>query len=73
MSSIIVDFPPRRDPIQAYGRFGYFEAKQVSVIALSDHLVIENRSSEASVVLPADRNTIRDVANYLHRIADKLP
>ncbi|WP_352609214.1 hypothetical protein [Mesorhizobium sp. C386A] len=40
--------------------------------------MLENWTSQKAigrgqVVLPLDRNTIRDLANHLNRVADKLP
>ncbi|MBN9552926.1 MAG: hypothetical protein J0H31_29760 [Alphaproteobacteria bacterium] len=75
-----VDFPDRqgKDPLYAHGRNGYFEATAISIMPVHDYIVVENWTSKGAigrgrVMLPADRNTIRDVANYLHRVADKLP
>ncbi|RWD43901.1 hypothetical protein [Mesorhizobium sp.] len=73
-----IDFPISNEPIYAQGRNGYFEATAINILALPDNIRLENWTSKAAigigrVVLPADRNTVRDLANYLNRIADRLP
>ena len=69
MSELKVDFPPRNG--------GFSDATAIHVTPLMDHIVLVNLTREQErfgrIVLPTDRNTIRDVANYLHRVADKLP
>ncbi|PBB52542.1 MULTISPECIES: hypothetical protein [Mesorhizobium] len=73
-----IDFPTLKEPIYAHGRNGYFSATAINVLALPDDIRLENWTSKDAigigrVVLPADRNVVRDLANHLNRIADKLP
>ncbi|RWM86480.1 MAG: hypothetical protein EOR84_30675 [Mesorhizobium sp.] len=73
-----IEFPPRKEPIYAHGRNGYFKATAINVLDLSDSIILENWNSRDSigrgrVVLPANCNVLRDLANKLNRIADRLP
>lgn len=79
--SLKIDFPQRdgADPLYALGRNGYFEATAINVMQVGNaYIVLENWTSKDTigrgrVMLPVDRNTVRDLANHLNRIADKLP
>ncbi|TPJ51754.1 MULTISPECIES: hypothetical protein [unclassified Mesorhizobium] len=74
-----IDFPQLLEPIYAHGRNGFFQAAALNVLEITNScLVLENWTSKGTigrgrVVLPVDRNVVRDLANHLNRIADRLP
>ncbi|ESY35737.1 hypothetical protein NKK48_01405 [Mesorhizobium sp. C386A] len=79
--NVVIPFPKRPEPMEplyALGRNGHFKATGINVTPVLDFIVLENWTSQKAigrgqVVLPLDRNTIRDLANHLNRVADKLP
>ncbi|RWM32610.1 MAG: hypothetical protein EOR77_21510 [Mesorhizobium sp.] len=73
-----IDFPPAADPLYAHGRNGYFQATAIQVLSTPSFIRLENWTSKAAIgighiTMPADRNVVRDLANHLNRIADRLP
>ncbi|RUU78227.1 hypothetical protein [Mesorhizobium sp. M7A.F.Ca.MR.362.00.0.0] len=79
--NVVIPFPPRlapKEPLVALGRNGPFKATGLNVMQVVDYVMLENWTSQDAigrgrVVLPADHNVLRDLANHLNRIADKLP
>ncbi|TGT64057.1 MULTISPECIES: hypothetical protein [unclassified Mesorhizobium] len=72
--NVLIPFPARSAPT-GLGQNGHFKATGVSVQSVHDFVVLENLNTpgRSQVILPRDHNTLRDLANHLHRIADKLP